>query len=78
MDIREKLWDCITQNSIATEEEIRLVTCINGYSEKTLMDIIYARIGLRSIEQMLSEGYEISYELKDYYGLIEEEEEEEL
>lgn len=44
-------FDFLTDNCIATEEEIKLVTSINGYNETTLNDILYVRTGYRSIEQ---------------------------
>ena len=48
----EKLWDYIVETGIATEEELKLVTCINGYNEDTLNSVIYARTGYRSMEQI--------------------------
>lgn len=45
------LWTLLEVYGIATEEEIDLVTNINGYSEETLNDILYARTGYRDIEQ---------------------------
>ena len=51
----EQVWDLLSQYDIATENELRLVTTINGYSIDTLNDILYARTGLRSIEQLLEE-----------------------
>lgn len=45
------LWTLLEVYGIATEEEIDLVTTINGYSEETLNDILYARTGYRTIEQ---------------------------
>ena len=53
--MNEKIWDLIVDLNIATDDEINLVTDINGYSEETLMDIIYARTGLRSLEQVFDE-----------------------
>lgn len=47
------IWELLTENSIATDSEIELVTCINGYSEESLLDILFARTGYRSIEQIL-------------------------
>ena len=44
-------WDYLLENGIATEEELRLVTCINGYNTEALGDILYVRTGYRSIEQ---------------------------
>ena len=51
----EQVWDLFIQYDIATENELRLVTTINGYSIDSLNDILYARTGLRSIEQLLDE-----------------------
>lgn len=45
---KEQLWDSLINNGIATESELRLVTCINGYSVETLNDVLYARTGERS------------------------------
>lgn len=50
MEIGE-LWDFILEYSIATQEELELITCINGYREDVLCDVIYARTGYRSMEQ---------------------------
>ena len=50
----EKLWDLIVEYSVATEEELQLVTQINGYSLEVLIDVIYARTGY-SIEQFLED-----------------------
>ena len=49
---KEFLWDELIELGIATQEELKLITCINGYSEETLNDVIYARTGYRSIEQL--------------------------
>ena len=51
----EQVWDLLYQYDIATESELRLVTTINGYNIDSLNDIIYARTGLRDIEQLLDE-----------------------
>ena len=50
----EKLWDLIIEYGVATEEELQLVTSINGYSLEALVDVIYARTGY-SIEQFLED-----------------------
>lgn len=47
----EELWDFLVNCGIATEEELQLVTNINGYSVDTLQDVIYARTGYRDIDQ---------------------------
>ena len=51
----DEFFDFLVEYGIATEEEIRLVTAINGYNEETLNDILYARTGNRSVEQFLKE-----------------------
>lgn len=71
------LWDFIVDNSIATKDELTLVTCIDGYSEETMMNVIFARTGIRTIEQCYEEGfYYLSDELKERYGLDESEDDE--
>ena len=51
----EQVWDLLLQYDIATENELQLVTTINGYNIDSLNDILYARTGLRDIEQLLDE-----------------------
>ena len=51
----DHVWDRIIELDIATEEELSLVTAINGYNEEALNDIIYVRTGYRSIEQLMEE-----------------------
>ena len=50
MDLN-KYYDKLIYHNIATEEEIRLVTSINGWNLETFNDILYSRTGFRSIEQ---------------------------
>ena len=38
-----------------TEEELRLLTNINGYNIETLNDALFARYGYRDLEQMMEE-----------------------
>ena len=45
--------DYITDNSIATDKEIKLVTCINGYNLEALNNIIYAKTGYHDLKQHL-------------------------
>ena len=56
--MKEKIWDYIVDAGIATEEELKLVTCINGYNEEALNGVIYARTGYRSMEQIEGEDEE--------------------
>jgi len=51
-----QVWDYIIDSGIATQEELELVTNINGYTIETLNDVIYARTGYNDIEQLIDEG----------------------
>lgn len=55
MDEIEKAWDLLIEGEYFTEDELTLVTRINGYSIETLNDCIFARYGSRSIEQLTEE-----------------------
>lgn len=48
----KKIWDYLIENGVATEEELKLITCINGYSVESLNSVIYARTGFHDIEQL--------------------------
>lgn len=41
----DQKYDYLIECGIATEKEIQLVTCINGYNEESLDNILYARCG---------------------------------
>ena len=47
----ETLWDNLVNYEIATVEELRLITDINGYNLEALEDVLYARTGYRSWDQ---------------------------
>lgn len=49
------LWDELLECDLFTEEELQLLTNINGYSVETLNDAIFARYGYRDLEQMMEE-----------------------
>ena len=51
----DEVWGLLIEDGIATEKELELVTCINGYNIDTLNDVIYARTGYRNIEQLKQE-----------------------
>ena len=55
-DEKARIWDAILEHGIATEEELQLVTNINGYSVETLNDVLYARTGYHDIDQLEEEG----------------------
>lgn len=61
-----EVWSILENYSIATDDELSLITDINGYSIETLESVIYAREGLNDVEQLL-----------EYLDLIEEDDEEE-
>ena len=51
----DEVWDLLIEYGIATQEELELVTCINGYNMDTMNDVIYARTGYRDIDQLTEE-----------------------
>ena len=69
MELENAWYNFIIDNNIATENEVNLVTDINGYSESTFLDIIYARTGYRSYEQLLDGGYLANEKLSEYYDI---------
>lgn len=78
--IENLIYDFIRDNEIATEDEISLVTNINGWSEESLNDIIHCRTEYHDIPQLYScepENYYFSEELLEEYGLNEDEDEDE-
>ena len=48
-----EMWEKIVDFGIATDDELSLVTCLNGYTEETLNDVVYARTGYRDLEQYI-------------------------
>lgn len=48
----EHVWEMLVDMEIATDEELQLVTSINGYNIDTLNDVIYVRTGYHNIEQL--------------------------
>lgn len=69
MELENAWCNFIIDNNIATENEVNLVTDINGYSESTFLAIIYARTGYRSYEQLLDDGYLANEKLSEYYDI---------
>lgn len=47
----EGIANLLVAYGIATDEEINLVTSINGWNEKSLNDILYVRTGYHDITQ---------------------------
>ena len=49
---RDELWDYLLETQLATEEELQLVTSINGFSLETLESVLYVRTAYRSLDQI--------------------------
>ncbi len=47
------IWDYIVEMGIATKDELRLVTSINGTNEDSLNSVLYSRTGYHSMEQII-------------------------
>lgn len=58
-EITSNLMDFIVENGIATNDEVCLVTNLNGTTVETLWSIIEVRTGLRNSAQLLAEGYNV-------------------
>lgn len=48
----EYIWDYLIENEIVSEETLKIITAINGYSIETLNDVLYAATGYRDMEQV--------------------------
>lgn len=48
----DEAWDILTERGIATEEELQLVTNINGYTLEQMENVLYARTGYHSFDQL--------------------------
>ena len=73
MELVEK-FNYLIESVIFKEDEMKLVTSINGYNEESVNDILYVRTGYRDMEQYLE--YEDKETYNEYYNEEEEEEEE--
>lgn len=51
----EDVWGLLVDMEIATDEELQLITSINGYNIDSLNDVIYVRTGYHDIEQLKME-----------------------
>jgi len=48
----EKLYDYLIEYGVCTEDELSLLTSINGTNLDTLESALYSRTGYRSLEQI--------------------------
>ena len=53
--MENKIWDYLIDYEIATEDELRLVTDVAGYSDEIMNAVIYARTGYHDLEQLMEE-----------------------
>lgn len=47
------MYDTILELGLCTFDELELVTCINGFNEQAMNDIVYAREGYQTLDQYL-------------------------
>ena len=50
--MKNELWSYLVETGIATEEELQLLTSINGFSLETLESVLYVRTAYRSLNQI--------------------------
>ena len=48
---KEQMWNYLKDVVLVSEQTLQVVTDINGYSEETMCDILYAVTGYRDFEQ---------------------------
>lgn len=49
----DEMWDRLIDLGLS-EETLKIVTSINGYSKQTLCDVLYAHSGYRNFDQLES------------------------
>lgn len=47
----DAMWDTLVDMGVS-EQTLRIVTAINGYTAETLEDVLYAHTGYRSFDQL--------------------------
>lgn len=62
----DEMWDIFIEYGICSEETLQVVTSINGYSEETMLDILFATTGFRNFEQ-LAEDLGIDFDEEEEY-----------
>ena len=71
----EEQFNYLIENEICTEEEMILVSRINGYTEESVNSILYVRTAYRDLEQYTE--YEDRETYNKYFKEEDEEEDEE-
>ena len=51
----ERMWEWLVEMNVATEEELSLITDINGYNMEVLNHVLFFRTGYRDREQVEGE-----------------------
>lgn len=51
----DRMYEILLDYCIATEDEINLVTKINGWNEQSMLDILYVRTGYTDFTQFVEE-----------------------
>ena len=52
METVKEQWDYLTEYGIATQEELVLVTRLNGYNAEAMEGVLYVRTGYRKFDQL--------------------------
>lgn len=52
---KEQMWEYLEETIGVSQETLDVVTSINGFSEETMLDILYAVTGYRSFDQLEEE-----------------------
>jgi len=52
---KEQMWGYLKDVVLVSEQTLQVVTDINGYSEETMCDILYAVTGYRDFDQYKEE-----------------------
>ena len=51
---KNEMWDVLLNMGVS-EQTLQIVTNINGFSEETMLDILYAAFGYRNFDQLHDE-----------------------
>ena len=70
----DEYYDYIIDMGIASEETLRVITDINGYSEETLNDVLFCQTEYRNLEQYMYYCDEENYNI--YFSDDEDEDDE--
>lgn len=50
----EEMWDTLLEFGVS-EQTLQIITDINGYNADTMRDVLYARTGYRTFDQLYDE-----------------------